>query len=1206
MLILLACLLAGLPAERAHAQTAQSVDLDWALKPSAIGPGQSFRLLFKTTGTTQAASTSISHYNSFVQSRANSGHTAIRGFSGEFRALISTSAVHARDNTATTHTAMNRGVPIYWLGGAKVADDYADFYDGAWDSNVPRCQAAQTACGTISVWTGSNADGTSHSTQAAGADTVRVGRPGTTAQEISTENLGKNNNLNLLALSPVITVRDNPDKVTGVMVDQVTHNSIRVRWTKPAESSSRPITSFGIHTRTSDGAGGWITDPATGANAEGWIWRVSPGADKTEHTVTGLPSGVLQEVRVFARAEQMGDILYGESSSVQFTTPADTTAPTLDSATVNGATLTLTYDENLDESSMPAADAFTVSGMDRTVTDVAISGSAVTLTLSPAVTGGETVTVSYTAGTSPIQDSSDNAAVNLDNRDVTNNTPGLILSVSSLTVNEGASKTYTVRLTAKPSGNVTVTITSGDTAKVTVDTDTMTTGDQNTLTFTADNWMTSQTVSVSALETDTDAVITTLTHAITGASEYDSLADPTLAVTVHDLASGNAPEFEFPTGQTSYTFTLAENEDGSMTAVEVGTVSATDADGDDIAYSLVPASGGTPPPFEVDSSNGKVTYTGSGEDYESFQNPEAAFSFSVRATDDSAGTHMADATVTISVTDVGEAPGKPNPPTFGAATSTSIAVNWLAPANRNPMITDYNVRYRQRESGGWGGWIDHPHTGAARTTAIGSLQANTAYQVQVQAANSEGTGEWSDSGERTTAETTTVETPTANSAPAFGAASYTFYLPENADGTNAVVHVTTTATGDDWGGVYARDPDRDEITYFRVPLSGGPPFAVGFTNGLVTYRGSGEDYESFSNPQTAYSFVVRARDTGTGSDDVTVTIAVTDVEEPPGKPETPMFGATASTSIVVNWLPPANTGPAITDYDVRYREGDTGDWMDRPHTGTALTATVTGLTPETDYQAQVRATNPEGTGEWSDPGEAATPAADTQQDMPQPRGTTQPPPPSTPAGGGPGSPPTGETPGPGETDPDRRALNAFYDDTDGVNWTHMENWNTDEPLDRWYGVMMNYEDGRIMELDLSANGLSGDLTDALEALYDLGTLNDLETLDLSGNADLVGTLPAGLMDLPELRVVDTDGTGVCPPDDPEFQEWLYGIDDFRGGMCDDDEEEPGDGEEPVTGEGGGCSVASGGWAENASRSAALNLLLVAYLLLVVSRRAREI
>ena len=39
----------------------------------------------------------------------------------------------ARDNTATTYTSSDKGVPIYWLDGNKVADEYEDFYDGSWD-----------------------------------------------------------------------------------------------------------------------------------------------------------------------------------------------------------------------------------------------------------------------------------------------------------------------------------------------------------------------------------------------------------------------------------------------------------------------------------------------------------------------------------------------------------------------------------------------------------------------------------------------------------------------------------------------------------------------------------------------------------------------------------------------------------------------------------------------------------------------------------------------------------------------------------------------------------------------------------------------------------------------------------------------------------------------------------------------------------------
>ena len=66
---------------------------------------------------------------------------------------------------------------------------------------------------------------------------------------------------------------------------------------------------------------------------------------------------------------------------------------------MNGATLTLTYDEALDESSAPAPSTFTVTvgGNDRGVESVDISGSAVTLTLASAVISEDVVVVSYAA-----------------------------------------------------------------------------------------------------------------------------------------------------------------------------------------------------------------------------------------------------------------------------------------------------------------------------------------------------------------------------------------------------------------------------------------------------------------------------------------------------------------------------------------------------------------------------------------------------------------------------------------------------------------------------------------------------------------------------------------------------------------------------------------------------------------------------------------
>ena len=62
------------------------------------------------------------------------------------------------------------------------------------------------------------------------------------------------------------------------------------------------------------------------------------------------------------------------------------------------------------------------SGAGQTPTAVSVAGSAVTLTLSAAVTSGQTVRVSYTAGTNPIRDLAQNNAANLSSQAVTNNT----------------------------------------------------------------------------------------------------------------------------------------------------------------------------------------------------------------------------------------------------------------------------------------------------------------------------------------------------------------------------------------------------------------------------------------------------------------------------------------------------------------------------------------------------------------------------------------------------------------------------------------------------------------------------------------------------------------------------------------------------------------------------------------------------------------
>ena len=109
---------------------------DWRLVPSGLSAGDSFRLLFLSSTRHDASSASIDTYNTFVQGRAANGHTAIQAYSNGFTVVGCTAAVDAQDNTATTFTSADRGIPIYWLNGNKVADNYQDFYDGDWDDEA--------------------------------------------------------------------------------------------------------------------------------------------------------------------------------------------------------------------------------------------------------------------------------------------------------------------------------------------------------------------------------------------------------------------------------------------------------------------------------------------------------------------------------------------------------------------------------------------------------------------------------------------------------------------------------------------------------------------------------------------------------------------------------------------------------------------------------------------------------------------------------------------------------------------------------------------------------------------------------------------------------------------------------------------------------------------------------------------------------------
>ena len=108
---------------------------------------------------------------------------------------------------------------------------------------------------------------------------------------------------------------------------------------------------------------------------------------------------------------------------------------------------------------------------------------------------------------------------------VTPDPPGVTVSPSALTVAEGTTVTYTVRLDSEPTGNVTLTP-SSDNPDVTFS--------PATLTFTTSTWNTAQTVTVTAAQdSDTAEDQATIRHAVAG-EDYGSVTAPSVPVTVTD------------------------------------------------------------------------------------------------------------------------------------------------------------------------------------------------------------------------------------------------------------------------------------------------------------------------------------------------------------------------------------------------------------------------------------------------------------------------------------------------------------------------------------------------------------------------------------------------------------------------------------------------------------------------------------------------
>ena len=200
--------------------------------------------------------------------------------------------------------------------------------------------------------------------------------------------------------------------------------------------------------------------------------------------------------------------------------------------------------------------------------------------------------------------------------------------------------------------------------------------------------------------------------------------------------------------------------------------------------------------------------------------------------------------------------------------------------------------------------------------------------------------------------------PPTNDAPAFSSQSLGRGVAENT-AAGEVVGTAVTATDTD---------TNDELTYTLGGVD-AQSFTIVDDTGQIQTKAA-LDYEA----KSTYTVTVTATDPSRETDTVTVTITVTDVDEPPLAPGIPAMIQNSQTSLTMAWTAPSSAGrPAVTDYDYRYKKDTETNWTEVADTAITLTTVeITGLDATTYYDVQVRATNAEGTGEWSASGIGVT------------------------------------------------------------------------------------------------------------------------------------------------------------------------------------------------------------------------------------------
>ncbi len=276
-----------------------------------------------------------------------------------------------------------------------------------------------------------------------------------------------------------------------------------------------------------------------------------------------------------------------------------------------------------------------------------------------------------------------------------------------------------------------------------------------------------------------------------------------------------------------------------------------------------------------------------------------------------------------------------------------VTMSWPKPSVANMAGYQYQIK---RSTEGWGvSWTDMPGSGATTTSyKFAELTNFVLYSVRIRAVNLN--GESPASPQTSAAPSTPLPAPTGLTATAGDTeVELSWSMPSGA--------------WDSYVTAYEYRKKETSVTAWGAwTLSSGA--------GTVSSLSTTHTVTGLANG-TTYDFQVRAMnisEAGQASVEASATLPA----RAPSKPDIPTL-TVGNGQLTVAWTAPVDNGEAITDYDVQYRAGSSGDFTqwNASADSTTLSATITGLFSGTSYQVQVRATNSVGNSPWSDAASAA-------------------------------------------------------------------------------------------------------------------------------------------------------------------------------------------------------------------------------------------